>query len=180
MILNAVCMRTMRLTATTLQSLFALLPSSPTASRFKVALCKLCIAGTSSSTTRRAKPRPQARAAPRPLPARQRLDPATAEPTETKQETIRRVLPSPPSSDILELLSGPCKAISPDVVCQLRYNIVRSFAELQEQLEPSEKDQAWQEVMKNGELSRVIDGVFAKELGPDLVEELKTIINISG
>lgn len=182
MILNAVCMRATRLTATTLRTLFGCLPSSPTSNRFKVCLCKLCLVGTSSSNTRRAKPRPQAKVAPRPHPARQRLDaaterPAAAEHTEPKQETIGRTLPSPPCSEIFELLSGSCKALSQNIVCQLKFQLTFSFAELQELLEPGARDQTWLEVMRNGELSKEIDRAFADDPDSTTVEQLKTILS---
>lgn len=182
MILNAVCTRTMRLTATTLRTLFDYLPSSLTTNRFMVSLCKLCLAGTSCNTTaRKAKPR----AAPRPLPARQRPDAAAdaavkEETTAVKQETISRALPSPPAVEIVQLLTSPYKAIPPDVAGQLKYHLIFSFAALQAQLPLDSQDSTWQLMLDNGELSRILNGVFANETDPGVVEDIRAIAGVPG
>lgn len=175
----------MRLTATTLRTLLARLPSSITINRFKVSLCKLCLVGTSSDkTVKKAKPR----AAPRPLPARQRLNAAAEAAKEaakedaagTKQETISRDLPSPPAAEITQLLSGPYEAVPQDFASLLKCQLIYSFAALQAQLPLDAQDPAWQLMLENGELSRTLGGVFANETDLAIVEDLREIADIPG
>lgn len=172
MILNAVSSRTAGLSPDNLQRLLDAVPSSRTANRFKVALCRHGLVDTSSAGGRRARPKPQARGAPRPT-ARAAEPPSAAEAeapaAEPKQETVRRPFATLPATDVLELLRSPGKATTAELTYQLKLNLVAAYAELQQQLGPNEVDTAWQDVKDSGELKAVIDAL------PEMHEEIPLI-----
>ena len=186
MILNAMSTRTMGLSVDHLRTLFALPPSTPTANRFKVLLCKHCLADASAGGGRRPRPKPQARGAPRPT----QITSTTNEPNviataaaATDQASNRRTLPALPAAEVLELLRGSSRTKSVELTRQLRFHLLTTYAVLQEQMDPSDADVDWPQLRSNGELERAIDAAFPvsnTQEGSAHVQSLRTLLDIAG
>lgn len=193
MVLNAVCNRCITMQAETIQTLFLLLPPSQTCSRFKVSLCRVCLSNASDNG-RKARPKPQAKAVPRPLPARQRKALQNEPPSPSKpqapgedSETIRRTFPAIPTSDVLELwttsrIANPSDLVDVERTLQLKFELVFAFADLQGQLDEEHRDPEWRRVLESGEFTHALDEAFtlpAQAAQPDtkkLAQDLKMIL----
>lgn len=193
MVLNAVCNRCITMQAGTIQTLFLLLPPSPICSRFKISLCRVCLSNASDNS-RRSRPKPQAKAVPRPLPARQRktlqnepLSPSKPQAPGEGSETIRRTFPAVPTSEILELwttsrIANPSDTVDVERTLQLKFELVFAFADLQGQLDEEHRDPEWQRVLRGDGFTLNIDEAFAlpaQAAQPgikNLVQDLKMIL----
>ncbi|GJE92228.1 hypothetical protein PsYK624_083810 [Phanerochaete sordida] len=167
MITNAVCTRTMGLTSLQLSKMFALLPSTEAVMHFKVSLCILCLAATPSNGGRKTRPKPQARAGPRPTPRQRGIatddtaaarDGSATAPTATEPEPIRRTFFAPPTSDVLELLRSPLgsRASDADITRHLKFQLFSAYGALQAALARGAQDPAWREALEGGDLAAAV------------------------
>lgn len=73
--------------------------------------------------------------------------------------------------------------MSTDVTCQLKFQLLFAYGEVQNQLDPSEQDPAWREVQENGELAKAVDAAFASARSPEeltLAQSLRETLEAAG
>ena len=157
--LSAITHRVSGLSTQQLRTVFNLLPDTTCCLQFCIALCKTVLAGSNESKTIK----PRVRAAPRPLPVGHRqtvsqdLDSSLKPHAESIPPSIVREYPVVSASEIVRLVCSASSATSADTV-ELKFQLLCAFGRLQE-LNLS-KDDDWQKMLQNGELSQAIEQGF--------------------
>ncbi|KAI0358469.1 hypothetical protein OH77DRAFT_1420857 [Trametes cingulata] len=187
MFLNAVSARVSGLPVEALEYLLSVLPITRATAQFKVHLCKHTLGG--SSTSGKGRPKPQARA--RALPRRRIRTEATdvsvdadttlssQNPSTSAQDaatsgvpSVARKYPAISASDVLDLLAIPNTSDSGSAVQPLclKSELVVNYGLLQQQVDDSDRDPRWIEVLRDGTLVKAVEEAFDYEdvkKGPD-------------
>ena len=165
MFVNAVRTRVGTLSTEEVQTLFAHLPSTPVCLRFKIALCRLSLADPSAGGDSKPKRRPQAS---KPAPIRKQASDVLPDSTLTESSPgpafIRK--PTPIAvSEIMRLFTNSERSSDTDELAfqrelQLKFYLILTFGELQEQVPLAEKDPAWLHLVQGEDLARAIETAF--------------------
>ncbi|KAI0706817.1 hypothetical protein C8T65DRAFT_651560 [Cerioporus squamosus] len=177
MFLNAVSTRVSSLPVDMLSYLFSSLPLTQTTAHFKVMLCRHALGG-SHTTSGRPKPQARARAQPR-RRTRTTTDtaadaegalPSSIQPSAPNAQdtgaggpsTVARKYPTISASEVLDLLARPSKsdAASIALTLSLKAELLISYALVQQNLGPNDRDGGWQDMLHDGSLRRAVEDVF--------------------
>jgi len=123
MLLNAVTNRLLALSAAEVQSIFALLPSSPVCLRFQISLCQLCLTDTPSCRGQQSRPRPQVKSVPRPLITQANQGSSSGLSSNNgaaASPTFARKFSAVQSAEILRIFAAPLSASNSDPISTSR------------------------------------------------------------
>ncbi|TFY69615.1 hypothetical protein EVG20_g3075 [Dentipellis fragilis] len=155
-----------------LDDIFALLPTTSTVLKFKLALCQRYLSD-SSSTRPPASTRVRPRAQPRPIPSRARKAQAdeanesisNASANEAPRPDTVSILstrPLPAASDILNLVTSASAGSLP-LADEARFELVATYGLLQTQTSQEGRSADWSAMVQDGRLARAIEDAFAHE-----------------
>ncbi|PCH43766.1 hypothetical protein WOLCODRAFT_144682 [Wolfiporia cocos MD-104 SS10] len=171
LVLYALANRVLALPPADAVAALAALPPTAAALQFKLALCKSCLAGAGTGVDGAPardgrRPKPQARAQPRPVPARRKFSEArdgegSAAASEAGPVSIPRIYPALAPREILDLVGSPSSSASALLDLYMKMELVETCHILRK-VQPSQDGQdEWNAIVRDGALREALEAAFS-------------------